>query len=219
MTKRVMAAFFILLGAILFVSPAQAQRRSTSGHAPVRRAGFVPLHRFHRSNAGSTFPYFYSDYDSEGELIGAPPESMAVQPVQPASPAPLSSPPESLMLELQGDRWVRITNHGVSQGGEEPEQTSQPSTASRMPDRAQTAPPSPLPLAVLVFRDGHKEEIEKYVIVGPTIYADSDYWRSGSWTRKVPIADLNISATLELNRERGARFNLPSGPNEVVFRP
>ena len=219
MTKRVMAAFFILLGTILFVSPAQAQRRSTFGHAPVRRAGFVPLHRFHRSNAGSTFPYFYSDYDSEGELIAAPPESTAVQPVQPASPAPLSSPPESLMLELQGDRWVRITNHGVSQSGEEPEQTSQPLAASRMPDRTQAAPPSPLPPAVLVFRDGHKEEIEKYVIVGPTIYADSDYWRSGSWTRKVPIADLNISATVELNRERGARFNLPSGPNEVVFRP
>jgi len=219
MTKRVMAAFFILLGAIPFVSPAQAQRRSTFGHGPARRAGFVPLHRFHRFTTGSGFPYFYSDYDSEGELIDAPPESVAVQHVQPASPAPLPSPPESLVLELQGDHWVRITNHGASQSGEEPEQTSRSSTASHTPGRTQMAPPSPLPPAVLVFRDGHKEEIEKYVIVGPTIYADSDYWRSGSWTRKVPIADLNISATLELNRERGARFNLPSGPNEVVLRP
>lgn len=219
MTKAAMAAFFVLLSAMLFVPSAQAQRRSTIGHAPVRRAGFVPRHRFHRSTSDSAFPYFYSDYDSDGELIGAPPESIAVQPVQPPSPVPLSSPPESLVLELQGDRWVRITNHGVSQSGERPEQTSRPSTASRMPSRTQTAPPSPPPSAVLVFRDGHKEEIEKYVIVGPTIYADSDYWRSGSWTRKVPIGDLNISATLELNRERGARFNLPSGPNEVVFRP
>jgi hypothetical protein len=76
-----------------------------------------------------------------------------------------------------------------------------------------------LPSAVLVFRDGHKEEIGKYVIVSGTIYTSSDYWNSGSWTRKVQIADLDVPATLKLNQERGAKFALPSGPNEVMMRP
>jgi len=72
---------------------------------------------------------------------------------------------------------------------------------------------------VLVFRDGHQEEIEKYTIIGPVIYAQADYWSTGSWRRKVAIADLDIPATLKLNQERGGKFSLPSGPNEVIFRP
>jgi hypothetical protein len=72
---------------------------------------------------------------------------------------------------------------------------------------------------VLVFRDGHKEEIGKYTIMGATIYANADYWSSGSWTRQVQIIELDVPATLKLNRERGAKFSLPSGPNEVMIRP
>src|SRR4029077_944363 len=88
------------------------------------------------------------------------------------------------------------------------------------PRRTQAAePPSQLPPAVLVFRDGHEEEIGKYLIVGATIYTSSDYWSSGSWTRKVQMADLDVPATLKLNQERGAKFTLPSGPSEVMVRP
>ena len=131
------------------------------------------------------------------------------------------------MLELQGDRWVRLTNYAELRNGEQPAQpeleqtTNQPSSApSASPRPTQAAnTPSELPAAVLVFHDGHKEEIGKYVIVGRIIYANSDYWSSGSWTRKVPIADLNVPATLKLNQQRGAKFTLPSGPNEVMMRP
>ena len=72
---------------------------------------------------------------------------------------------------------------------------------------------------MLVFRDGHQEEIGKYLIEGTTIYTGSDYWTTGSWTRKVPIADLNVAETLKLNQQRGANFRLPSNPNEVMLRP
>ena len=145
---------------------------------------------------------------------------------QTASPAPVPTPPESLLLELHGDHWVRITNYGQSQtdaqsGEPEPQQASDllspaPATARRIPT---AEPPSELPPAVLVFRDGHKEEIGKYVIVASTIYASADHWSSGSWTRKLQIAQLDVPATLKLNRERGTKFSLPSGPNEVMIRP
>ena len=52
-----------------------------------------------------------------------------------------------------------------------------------------------------------------------TIYFKADYWSSGSWTRKIQIADLDLPATLRLNQERGLKFVMPSGPNEVVTRP
>jgi hypothetical protein len=149
------------------------------------------------------------------------------------SSRPLSLPPAAaaskpgLVLELQGDHWVRLINYGELQTGE---QTSQPAleTGSKSPSPVPTAnphrtqaakPSSQLPPAVLVFRDGHEEEIRKYTIVGTTIYTSSDYWNSGSWTRKIQIADLDVPETLKLNQERGAKFTLPSGPNEVMMRP
>jgi hypothetical protein len=71
---------------------------------------------------------------------------------------------------------------------------------------------------VLVFRDGHKEEIRKYIIEGTTIYIRTNSWSYGSWTRKIQVAELDVPATLELNQERGAKFSLPSSPNEVMIR-
>ncbi|MGA3293158.1 MAG: hypothetical protein ABSE45_04145 [Candidatus Acidiferrales bacterium] len=225
MNKRLVALFLPLamamLGATVFVPSAKAQSHATFASGPSR--GFVHVRRAGRFFAGPGFgPYFYSDYDSEPLIIEAPPPQI-VETAQPASPAPVRNPPESLMLELQGDHWVRITNNGQSQiGGQsgqpELERASNPSSA--MPRRTQAPEPaSDLPPVVLVFRDGHKEEIGKYAIVGATIYTSADYWSSGSWTRKVQIAELDVPETLKLNQERGAKFSLPSGPNEVIIRP
>jgi hypothetical protein len=75
-----------------------------------------------------------------------------------------------------------------------------------------------LPRSVLVFRDGHREEIERYVIEDDIIDVSVSRWDTGSWTKKISIADLDVPATLKLNQERGGKFNLPSGPNEVVVR-
>ena len=58
-----------------------------------------------------------------------------------------------------------------------------------------------------------------YTIITGTIYSNSDYWSNGSWTKKIQIADLDVPATLKLNQERGLKFVLPAGPNEVVLRP
>jgi hypothetical protein len=239
MGKRLAVMCLAVLGATAFASSALAQRHggfaggsaNRPGWALSRgaggRAGFYPPRRARRFYFASGYgPYFYSDYDSEtGMTEGPPPPYLAAQPAQPASPA--RSPAESEVLELQGDQWVRLTNYGASQsGGEssqrEPERamnlrSGMPLASARRTPAAE--PASELPPAVLVFRDGHKEEIRKYVIAGATLYTSADYWSSGTWTRKVPIAELDVPATLEANHARGARFSLPSGPNEVMMRP
>ena len=71
---------------------------------------------------------------------------------------------------------------------------------------------------MLVFRDGHQEQAAKYTIVAGTIYLKGDYWTTGSWTRSIPVAELNIAATLQLNQQRGVKFTLPSRPSEVIVR-
>ena len=80
-------------------------------------------------------------------------------------------------------------------------------------------PPRELPPAVLVFRDGRTEEVSDYTIMSGTIYSKADYWTSGSWTKKIQIADLDVPATLKMNQERGVKFVLPARPNEIVMRP
>jgi len=76
-----------------------------------------------------------------------------------------------------------------------------------------------LPPVVLVYRDGHRESVGEYSIIGGTLYTSADYWQSGSWTRRIPISTLDVPSTLAANREAGVKFMLPSGPNVVVTRP
>ena len=76
-----------------------------------------------------------------------------------------------------------------------------------------------VPPAILVFRDGHTEDVSSYSIIDGAIYTRADYWTEGTWSRKIEIADLDVPATLKQNQQRGVKFELPSGPNEVMIRP
>jgi hypothetical protein len=240
MNSRLITLSLAMFGAIVIASPAQAQGHLAFASGPAVRSGappsrggggrtrIAPLRGARRFNGRSAYlPYFYPDYDSGPEIVEYPPDQIIEQSAEPAAPAPVRIPGDSLVIELQGDHWVRVTNNGQSEiGGESSSadsarqsnlRSTTPSAASR---RISTAEPaSEPPPAVLVFRDGHQEEISKYMISGATIYAGADYWSGGSWTQKVQIAELDVPATLKLNQERGARFSLPSGPDEVMIRP
>src|SRR5437660_1308108 len=149
-------------------------------------------------------PYFYSDDYEPYDLQYARSEP-APQPApsSQANPEPL---PEPVLLELHGSQWVKVANFG-----EASQQALNPSS--------QSASAKPMPAAVLVYRDGHSEEISSYSIIDRVMYTKADYYSSGSWTRTIQIADLDIPATLKQNQQRGVKFDLPSGPDEVVIRP
>lgn len=70
------------------------------------------------------------------------------------------------------------------------------------------APPDPAPDSpptVLVFKDGHQLEVENYAIVGTTLYDLTEGHR-----RKVPLAELDLTATSKQNDDRGIDFHLPA---------
>jgi hypothetical protein len=127
--------------------------------------------------------------------------------------------PESLLLEWHTDHWVRVTDHGQSATGAQPDY-SERSNGQSPPSVRNSASQSPRELlpAVLVFRDGRREEVSSYTIIGGTMYTRTDYWTSGSWAKEIRIADLDLPATLRLNQERGVKFALPAAPYEVVMR-
>src|ERR1700722_6988731 len=145
---------------------------------------------------------------------------------------------QPLMIELRGDRYVRIS------GGEEASDNNSASAnyqqlpiASAKTVHASQARPAIIPPeigsastapvrgtqdlqpAVLIFRDGHTENVRDYAITGGMLYARGDYYTDGYWTKTVALANLNIPATLASNADRGVKFVLPGAPNEVVTRP
>jgi hypothetical protein len=129
----------------------------------------------------------------------------------------MTQPVEPLMIELQGDRYVRVSGEdqsGVNMIGAE---QNQPGGAPEI--ATSTAQRGDAPSVVLVFRDGHREEASDYTIAGGVLYTRSNYYADGSWTKQIDLSSLNLPETVASNKSRGAPFRLPSSPNEVIVGP
>jgi len=162
-------------------------------------------------------PFFSgASYDSaDFGLPNVPPPAVVVfqAPVSP-EPVPPPAPVQPLLIELRGGRYVRLSD-------EQNADTSASETAAALePDRAPgvSSPPEQR-LALLVFRDGHREEVSAYTISGGVLYIPGNFYVDGSWNRKVELASLNLTETVEGNRTRRIHFLLPTAPNEVIVGP
>lgn len=219
------------------VAPAIAQRGGHNGfpvlapRAP-QHGGFGPRGEHRRPFPGSFFlgtPFWTDDYYSY-----YPNDPAAANYVVPAPAKPLEYPKSlaPLMIELQGDHYVR---RSLDESSTSPPESvtaayvakassaaTRASSARANPTQAGVSAPSPVlnePPTVFVFRDGHREESSDYSIISGVIYSRGDYWTSGAWSKKILIADLDVPATLHANHEHGVPFRLPSAPNEVITRP
>jgi hypothetical protein len=207
-----------------FVTAAEAQGRGGFGgfhggfRSGARFAGYSS--RGHgRTNAVSFGdPFFYSDYPSQPVIYERPVSPVVV--VQPSSTAaPAEGKPEPLMIEWQGDKYVRYS--GQRESAKSLDYSD--SVSNRSSTRAQLHPAQAahvdLPPVVLVYPDGHREQVSDYVIANGNLYARGDYWRDGFWEKTIQLSALDIPATLRTNSQSGANFVLPTGPNEVITRP
>ena len=152
--------------------------------------------------------YDYPDADQQ-VVVQQPPTPVVVQAPPAPQPVPEVKPASPLLIELQGNRFVRLTGNAVNP----------PAGSEASAQAASSTPSQQLPAVVLVFRDGHRQEITSYSIIGPAIYASGSYWTNGYWTQKILLADLNLPATFQVNQEHGVKFVLPSAPDQVVTRP
>jgi len=221
-----------LLGAAIVAPRSIAQMRASTMSMPgaVASSGFGrsvgvsftgrPHFRSFGPNAIFLADPFYANYSVEPLAIpAAPPQVVIVEPANSADTPP-EPRPELLLIELQGNRYVRFG--GRQQSAEPatnaPPDYAEPEAHSSPPLTRQMAQPEPAP-AILIFRDGHREQTPEYAIVGSTLYTKGDYWRSGQWTKTIQLSALDVPATIQANHDAGIKFTLPSAPNEVVTRP
>lgn len=174
-------------------------RASFSGQRQSRSA--IPLGYF----VGDT-PFFYEDYPFDRAL----PEP--AQPQAILTPSALDGPPQAktppLLIELRGDRYVRYGGAPQSPGRDMPASPIATNTSKTLPS------------TVLVYRDGMREEIPDYAIVGQVIYAHTlSNGQAGYGMKNIQVSALDLPATIKANHENGVSFVLPAGPNEVVTRP
>ncbi len=184
------------------------------------------------------FPFFGDSFNpddiySSGYPVASQPPPFLMQALRDmAGPAagsmgssPLNDrePSQPLMIELQNGRYVHVNSAAVD--GEAlplslaPQARSTNTRSAQTPAIAAASAAPALPPAVLVFRDGHSEEVRDYTIADGMLYARGDYYTDGYWNKKIDLATLNVPQTLQANANRNVKFLLPSSPNEVITRP
>ncbi len=112
-------------------------------------------------------------------------------------------PPPAPMPDDQIAAQLNYLATEMSRAGQE--QAWQYASASVPPE-----PPEPEPApppTVLVYKDGHQEEVQNYAIVGEYLV-----WFSGQLSKKIPLADLDLPATRKVNEGRGTAFAVPGAP-------
>ena len=201
-------ALVVLLAAVM--PQASAQRLMSHPHFVSPRPGT------HSHPFLYPVPYFSDYLDSAAGYSVAPQPPVIVLQTPAANPEPAPAPPvQPLLIELKGDHYVRVS-------GEEPAGAETIDEGSTLKVGGSSSPAihsHDLAPVVLVFRDGHREEVTAYTIVDGVLYAQGNYYTDGSWSRRIDLSSLILPETIEANRSRGVNFRLPGAPNEVVTRP
>jgi hypothetical protein len=191
---------------------------SATGDFAFARAAYSSRFRQPFPYTSLPFPFFADSFNpddiySTGYPVAAQPPLILLQAARALAHPDYAdtelSIPQPLMIELQNGRYVRV-NRAAADG--------KAILLDLAPDRA-SAPPHELAPVLLVFRDGHSEEVRDYTIADGILYARGDYYTDGYWNKKIDLSTVNVARTLGANAVRNVKFVLPSSPNEVITRP
>jgi hypothetical protein len=181
-------------------SPVVIGGRVGFGHNPRVHVFFGSRRVFFRRHFINTFPFGFGGY---GYLPYYPYYADYPYTMEPAPSTYYSARNDTsyeqgrIAQELQDlrdeVRALREENAASGQAARQP----QPS-----PEKSK---PEPLPPTTLVFRDGRREDVQNYAIVGDTLWILNE-----SRARKRPLADLDVHATKQANSDHGVDFSVPN---------
>jgi hypothetical protein len=153
------------------------------------RSGFGNRNAFGFSTGAWIAPYFIPAFDAS---YGYDPGSGA--------PYMYSGPPAEQTLHIVVD--LPAARRDVA----EDDASAPPPAAPRSNRDSDGADAAPVDPTVLVFRDGHQQEVSNYAIMGQTVYVFDNR------TQKIALGDLDVAATIKVNDDRGVDFHVPAQP-------
>src|SRR6185437_3534435 len=166
---------------------------------PNRFGGSLPL----------IIPYpVYTNYDAYGyqaygAQAGQQPLQIEIRVVQDGkdqSQTDQYAPGDQVPGESDSEGETRLTmRNDREQSRQESSKSAQPSEPTQGTEPTREVIPT-----VLIFRDGHRQEVRNYAIMGKVLY-DLENMTS----RKIQLAELDIPATIKENDERGVTFTMP----------
>jgi hypothetical protein len=154
------------------------------GVYPIPRGYGRRNHGLNQYNAGAfVSPYYFAAYDPGYGYDSAGPYLQ-------------SGPPEQtlhIVVYMPPSRRSTISEDDV-----------EAITSRATPASAPVPDARPFEATVLVFRDGHQQQVTNYAIMGQTLYIFD------TRTQKVGLGDLDIPATIKLNDNSGVEFHVPN---------
>ncbi|HWX92528.1 MAG TPA: hypothetical protein VNY29_07835 [Terriglobales bacterium] len=186
-------------GAMTFArAPRTSMRFGTTFRPPDRNP-----HGFHRRRFITRFPRWYAGYypgyyggyysPFYGDWYGSSSDSSA-----------------SDYVQQQTARQIDDLRAEVQRLQEERDYSRPPEEYPQAPVAAVPRPPtdtrleSDLPI-VLVFLDKRIQEVKNYAVMNETLVVFD-----GTRSRRIPLADVDLAATMKLNDERGVDFQIPN---------
>ena len=169
------------------------------GRVPVRRPP-IAVHRRHRREFANPFlggvyyvPYAvpYDDYSDYSVMSPGGDDTMEDE----------YSRPGPTIFDSHGAEGRGYPAPRAPENYRSPQPPTPGPTEAAQPQE----PPQEQPATLLVFKDGRKMEVGNYAIVGTTLYDLSD-----GRSKKVALAELDLSATVKQNDDRGVEFKLPA---------
>ena len=173
---------------------------------PVNRPGVIDHRNIVRPVVVAPFyypgyysPYYYSPYNY-GYGYGYGYDSNAYSPAytysDPSYTAPAYSAPEPAPSDTSAELAYQVGQLSAQIAELRAEQSRTTAAASNTSHVGT--------MTVLIFRDGHRQEIQNYAIVGQTLWTFDE-----NKSTRISLSDLDLAATQNENRLRGVRFAAP----------
>ena len=185
-----------------------APGRFGPGHGPIHQPPERPEHNHRRHDHVYAYPYFVPYYPvMDPYAYGGPEEDQAY------------SDQEDESQYRGGPTVFDRRGNGTSAIQDPPKQRAAhvvprpPESDPDPPEDAAAKQPALAPAiavepnTVLVFKDGHKQEVGNYAIVGSNLFDLTPGHR-----QKISLADLDVAATEKANDDNGVDFKMPSLP-------
>lgn len=199
---------FVRGGSVTFARAPRPSVGFGTSFRPDRNRGFRPDHdrdgfrrhrfgsRFPRWYLGYGYPYYYGGYYPLWDWWGSSYDSSNNDYVQQQTARQI----DDLSAEVQ-----RLREEREEREYSEPRRDySAPPAAAAPALSADTKLNSDLPI-VLVFLDKRIQEIKNYAVMNETLVVFE-----GTRSRRIPLADVDLAATMKLNDERGVDFQIPN---------